>query len=77
LKEELLERIAIVDIEQIREHCCSYLVYFNLSRPHQGINGRIPALPNRDKADRPDFDDLKVKKVKKLSGLVTQFELAA
>lgn len=76
LKEELLNRIVLVDCKHIQEQCFSYLEYFNSSRPHQGIDGKIPTLVTSRNAAPSKFDTLRAEKTLRLNGLVTQFSLA-
>ena len=77
LKREILDRVNIVDNNHARELSLEYLRYYNQDRPHQGIGGKIPELAERVQGKCSDMENLRVRKIQKLNGLVTQFELAA
>ena len=77
LKDELLNRVAIVDNKQTQQLCEAFKSYYNAERPHQGINGKIPTLSVAQVHRKPDLDELRVEKILALNGLVTKFKLAA
>jgi hypothetical protein len=54
-----------------------YQDFYNSKRPHQGIGGAIPNLPDAHHLKFPNIQNLKIKKPKILHGLVTEFKLAA
>ena len=77
LKDELLNRVAIVDNKQAQQLCEDFKSYYNAERSHQGINGKIPTLSVAQVHRKPDLDELRVEKILALNGLVTKFKLAA
>ena len=77
LKREMLDRVNIVNNDHARELSLEYLKYYNQDRPHQGINGRIPGQSSPGNQKVSNSDVFKVKKIRKISGLVTQFALAS
>ena len=75
LKEELLNRTLMVNIDQVRSLCNKYKKYFNENRPHQGISGNTPDNLRSIKSDK--LSDLsKIEKTYHLDGFVTEFKLA-
>ncbi|MDA0844053.1 MAG: integrase core domain-containing protein [Bacteroidetes bacterium] len=77
LKDELLNRLAIVDNLHVQQICFEFKNYYNAERPHQGIQGATPVIAVGKLEEKPNLDDLKIKKFPALNGLVTQFKLAA
>ena len=77
IKTEILNRTVLIDNDHIQNICADYKEHYNAERPHQGIDGRIPDLATIRSDTKPDLDNLMVKKVTVLNGLVTQFKLAA
>jgi transposase InsO family protein len=43
IKRELLERVALEDLEDARARLAHYFAHYNFFRPHQGIGGLVPA----------------------------------
>ena len=43
LQEDLIREVDFDSLEELKEELMQYLVYYNHHRPHQGINGRVPA----------------------------------
>ena len=76
-KREMLDRVKVIDSDHARELSLDYQSYFNQDRPHQGIGGKIPEQLDRAHGNCPDINNLRFRKIRKLNGLVTQFELAA
>jgi hypothetical protein len=73
----MLDRIDIIDNDHARALSHDYQNYFNHDRPHQGIGGKIPEQLDKAQVKCPDIENLRLRKIRKLNGLVTQFELAA
>lgn len=72
----MFDRVDIINNDHTRELALDYQCYYNQDRPHQGINGLIPGQSPEGKKPT-DTESLKVKKTRKLNGLITKFELAA
>ena len=49
IRRECLDHVLILDESHLRRVLKEYVTYFNCSRPHQGINQRVPEL--KEKAD--------------------------
>ena len=77
IKTEMLNRLVLVDNTHVRKLCVGYQDFYNTKRPHQGIDGVIPDFPDSSNVNKPDIENLRVKKSLELSGLVTHFKLAA
>ena len=77
LKREMFDRVNVIDNDHARKLSLDYKCYYNRDRPHQGIDGQIPNHAARENEKPPNVESLKVKKIRKLNGLVTQFALAA
>lgn len=77
IKTEILNRMAIIDTDHARELCQAYRAWYNEKRPHQGIDGQIPAQKKVIEKNKPNFDKMRIKKELHLNGLVTHFSLAA
>jgi transposase InsO family protein len=43
IKDDLLEGTTFSTVEEFRKELYKYMIYYNEYRPHQGINGKIPA----------------------------------
>jgi transposase InsO family protein len=43
LKEEILRRIDLFDVNHVRSLCIFYQNNYNISRPHQGLKGKVPS----------------------------------
>jgi len=76
LKEEMLNRILILNEWQIRSLCQKYKKYYNDVRPHQGICGQVPSQ-KRKFHPKKELASIKYQKVRHLDGLFTQFQIAA
>ena len=73
-----MNRVVIFDEHHTRQLCEAFKRYYNLQRPNQGINGKIPTVSVVQQVDtKPDLDELRVEKIPALNGLVTKFKLAA
>jgi transposase InsO family protein len=77
IKDEVLNRVDISNVEHVRQLCSDFKSYYNGERPHQGINGVIPSVSKIQSDSEPDLDNLRVEKINLLNGLVTQFKLVA
>ena len=42
LSEDLIAETDFDSIEELKDELMQYLVYYNIKRPHQGINGKTP-----------------------------------
>jgi putative transposase len=62
IKTEMLNRVALKDNNHIRELCISFLDFYNMKRPHQGISGRIPGQPSNGNPTQTIIENLRVKK---------------
>ena len=77
IKNEVLNRLVLVDNDHVRHLCTTYRDFYNRKRPHQGIGGVIPGFPDDRNKNKPEIEHLKFIKSPELNGLVTQFRLAA
>jgi len=77
LKTELLNRLVVINVQQVQMLCFKYRDYYNSRRPHQALGGNTPCqngatiIPISRKT-RP-----RVRKIPELDSLITRFELAA
>lgn len=52
LQEDLIRETDFDNIEELKDELMQYLVYYNHSRPHQGIDGKTPAdMANNDRTE--------------------------
>ena len=77
IKNEMLNRLIVVNSSHARDLCASYEIHYNRIRPHQGIDGKIPDSETKKPVTRPDFDCLRVERRSEMCGLQTHFSLAA
>ena len=42
LNEDLLDETTFESVEELKEELVEYLLYYNMERPHQGLNGKSP-----------------------------------
>jgi putative transposase len=77
LKNEMLNRLIVINSSHARDLCTSYKNHYNQNRPHQGIDGKIPEKSCTKIECDLNFNDLKIKKTSNLRGLVTNFAIAA
>lgn len=77
IKTEVLNRVPLLNLTQVSDLCSAYMSWYNNKRPHQGIDGNIPAKPMQNGSCTPSLDDLKIEKSRELSGLSTHFRAAA
>ena len=48
IEEDLLAETSFDSIEEFKDELVQYMYYYNYQRPHQGINGKIPAEFNKN-----------------------------
>ena len=77
IKNEMLNRLIVVNSSHAQDLCASYEIHYNRIRPHQGIDGKIPVGETKKPATNPDFDYLRIEKRSEMFGLQTHFSLAA
>ncbi len=77
LQHELIFRLHIQNESSLRYFCNKYEIYYNETRPHQGILGKTPSQTNKIKSSTQDLSSIKYKKIKHAHGLFVEFRLAA
>ena len=51
LEEDVIEGTTFDNFEEFEKDIFEYMIYYNEYRPHQGINGKIPANFNKELQD--------------------------
>ncbi len=70
LKREVFDNVVPISLAHTIKICRSYQSYYNKSRPHQGINGKIPShIKQKQPKNRMSF-----RKLIHLNGKITSFE---
>ena len=77
IKNEMLNRLIVVNSSHALDLCASYEVHYNRIMPHQGIDGKIPDDKTKKPVTRPGFDCLRFERRSKMDGLQTHFSLTA
>jgi putative transposase len=77
LKNEMLNRLIVINSDHARDLCTSYQTHYNQFRPHQGIDGKIPDIQDRKNILESDLENFRIEKRPELNGLATHFSLAA
>lgn len=73
-REEVLDHCLVFGIKDLRKLTHEYIEYYNWNRPHQGLGQNSPLMNHETKSVKiiP-----KIKRTKKVDGIITNFELAA
>lgn len=48
IEDDMIEGTTFENLEEFQEDLYEYLIYYNEYRPHQGLNGKIPAVVNKE-----------------------------
>jgi len=77
LREELFNRLVLHDQSHVQLVTSEFKGYYNLHRPHQGIDGKIPSGKVINFPRKSANSEINYRKIDHLNGLITRFELAA
>jgi len=77
LRQELLDRILIMNRAHLRAVLAEYQEHYNTARPHQGIGQRVPSADPRPRITAAGSGTLRIRRKPVLSGLINEYERAA
>jgi hypothetical protein len=78
LRRELLDRVLILGETHLRAVLTDYQAHYNMARPHQGIDQRIPNAEHHPPwIMAMDFHDHQIRRKPVLSGLINEYVRAA
>jgi putative transposase len=78
LRRELLNRMLVLGEPHLRAVLTDYQAHYNMARPHQGIDQRVPAgEPDAHPATVTDIDPRQIRRKPVLNGLINEYVRAA
>ena len=78
LRRELLDRVLILGETHLRAVLTDYQAHYNMARPHQGIDQRVPYAAHRPPCiTAGDFHAHQIRRKPVLSGLINEYVRAA
>ncbi len=48
IEEDMIEGTTFENLEEFEKDLYEYMIYYNEYRPHQGLDGKIPAVFNKE-----------------------------
>jgi putative transposase len=77
LRRELLDRLLIVNEHHLRQVLTEYLIHYNAARPHRSLGQLTPAQADSQPQELINPADHRVRRKQALSGLNSEYYLAA
>ena len=78
LRRELLDRVLILGETHLRAVLADYQAHYNMARPHQGIDQRVPNAEHHPPCITAwDFHTHQIRRIPVLSGLINEYVRAA
>jgi putative transposase len=78
LRRELLDRMLILSAAHLRAVLAEYQVHYNMARPHQGIDQRVPGCEREvPRVTAANLDVQRIRRKPVLNGLINEYSRAA
>jgi putative transposase len=77
LRRELLDRTLILNRAHLWSVLAEYQEHYNTTRPHQGIDQRVPGTDPRPRTTAADLGTWQIRRKQVLSGLINEYERSA
>ena len=78
LRREILDRMLIVSAAHLRAVLAEYQVHYNMARPHQGIDQRVPGCEREfPRVTAANLDVQRIRRRPVLNGLINEYSRAA